>query len=41
MQACLEIVPDDKPGLHIMKVMEEHKFHAPPSWKGYRDAEDV
>ena len=41
LKACLELIPDDKPGLHIWKVMEEHKFVSPPSWKGYRDADDV
>jgi len=41
LEKCLEVRPGDKPALHIMKVMEEHKFQSPPSWKGYRDADDV
>lgn len=41
LEKCLEQVPDDKPALHILKVMGEHSFQSPPSWKGYRDADDV
>jgi hypothetical protein len=41
MDQCLQVVPDDKPALHILKVMGEHNFQSPASWKGYRDSDDV